>query len=602
MVTGGRFHLGNFRRVAPAVQVPLESPALYQGQPWSEVEEQHRRSNLGTDPLSGLNTGLQPESIIPEYLVPVGESGLYVSPNEPVDPWDCDRYPNSPYCGSPGVDPIAFGSLSPLSVYPRIQATPDRSEVCIDVGASVFGVALAPFQACYRAPWAQPRRSPPRPAILGEGDPWYPLDLPDPLPGEMECYFSIEIGQPVLAAPETPDPNDPGYYNGNMYVFTEGGLRGVPIGYTYWKINPSLPLTSGNSTLVLICQTTSAYSAHPGGVIYRTVYPSPGRGTIDFLVPLGNLTRESCPPEPRTPYRFPGADAPPYRPNPDPPDDPMVCNCAEIEEMLRILMLRLGTTSYPVTTPTWLMGSDQSSASHESLTQLTAWFIKQLDGLAGQFPIEVEIEDIDPTQSGNQTERVKLENIAETLAELYGLGVKSSVNGDIAINFLMRLAAEVIATKNASVVTQDYARANAAFLGYRANPKERTIDYAFDPEQLDNLEGILSTSRKKIIGWQLDDPETVVEFLQKIVFSSGLIKAVFMRRRDDVEDIVNQIRNLTDPDSDEAEAQNENWNDFIQELNNALSRFNSNSPIRPNIEDISSQIDNLNQNDGGVNG
>ena len=26
-------------------------------------------------------------------LVPVGNTGIYVTPNDPVDPWDCQRWP-----------------------------------------------------------------------------------------------------------------------------------------------------------------------------------------------------------------------------------------------------------------------------------------------------------------------------------------------------------------------------------------------------------------------------------------------------------------------------------------------------------------------------
>jgi hypothetical protein len=48
----------------------------------------------------------------------------------------------------------------------------------------------------------------------------------------------------------------------------------------------------------------------------------------------------------------------------------------------------------------------------------------------------------------------------------------------------MRLASEVIATKNAALITQDYSKANAAFLGYKGNPARREIDYSFDPAKL----------------------------------------------------------------------------------------------------------------------
>ncbi|NJO52622.1 MAG: hypothetical protein HC840_28070 [Leptolyngbyaceae cyanobacterium RM2_2_4] len=132
----------------------------------------------------------------------------------------------------------------------------------------------------------------------------------------------------------------------------------------------------------------------------------------------------------------------------------------------------MGVNQYPASVPQNLLTNlPERQIQLQSLTELFGWYVRQFDALIGEFPIDIKIQDVDPLTEGNQEQEIKLMNVAETLTELYALAAKSSINGDLHTNFLTRLAAEVIATKNASIVTQDYARANAQFLGYKGNPK-----------------------------------------------------------------------------------------------------------------------------------
>ncbi len=163
------------------------------------------------------------------------------------------------------------------------------------------------------------------------------------------------------------------------------------------------------------------------------------------------------------------------------------------------------------------------------------------------------------------------------------------MNSDVAISCLLRLAAETIATKNAAIITQDYARANALFLGYKGNPKERKINYSFNPEGLNSLETILDETEKSVMGWENDQDDTLMEYLTKLMFSAGIVKSVFFRRRGQAEDLINQFTGLFDPDSEENQQRDRDWEDFIQKLNNPESEFNINSPIKPRVRDREDQ-------------
>jgi hypothetical protein len=199
------------------------------------------------------------------------------------------------------------------------------------------------------------------------------------------------------------------------------------------------------------------------------------------------------------------------------------------------------------------------------------WIVSQIDALVGQFPIEIEIEDADPLQAGKQYKKIELPNISEALAELFGLTISGTTNSDLAINFLMRLAAETIATKNAALITQDYAKANASFMGYRGNPKEREITYNFNPANLTDFSEFLKESKGKIMGWEEDDPESIVAFLQRIVFSAGIIKSVFFRDKRAMERLQKELDRITKSDSTDSD---EKWREFIRFVNDPTSQFN----------------------------
>jgi hypothetical protein len=211
----------------------------------------------------------------------------------------------------------------------------------------------------------------------------------------------------------------------------------------------------------------------------------------------------------------------------------------------------------------------QPEVSIYNLSNYLAWFIRQFDLLVGQFPIEIEIEDTDPATKGNQTKRVELPNLSEALAELYGVGLSGSINADLAINFLMRLSAEVMATKNSSLITQDYAKANASFLGYRGNPMKREVDYAFNPAKLDSLEDFLQNTKGNIVGWGEDDKETVVAFLQRLMFAAGIIKAAYMRNSKQLDRLKAEMKSLFENPEDDEE-----WKKFIATINDPASPFN----------------------------
>lgn len=257
---------------------------------------------------------------------------------------------------------------------------------------------------------------------------------------------------------------------------------------------------------------------------------------------------------------------------------------AELIQRLEQLKTTIGVDEFPVTMPETLLAyRDGKTSQLANFAQWMAWYIRQFDAIAGQFPIEIEVTDIDPATEGNQTRKVSLPNISETLAELYGLSVTSSVNADLAINFLMRLTGEILSIKTAGIVTQDHARAISEFLGYRGNPAKREVPCNFDLNNLDSLEKILKESKATITGWKNDDKETVVGFLQRLMFSAGIIKQVFFRNSDRLADLKEELTSMGSTEGDDAA-----WQEFLRFINDPQSAFNlrNTSDATPRVKDI----------------
>jgi hypothetical protein len=201
----------------------------------------------------------------------------------------------------------------------------------------------------------------------------------------------------------------------------------------------------------------------------------------------------------------------------------------------------------------------------QSITELAVWQAIQLDGLLGQFPINIKIKDTDLSQQGNQEKTVKLWNISEALAELYAVSVKSSVVGDAQTQMLARLAAEAVATHAGVAVNQDYVQAIASYLGFASSTPPRKLKFAFDLTEPDSLDKLMKTVDKQIVGFQDDDKNTVQDYLEKLMFAAGIIKSVYYRKPSQVPELLKQMASIFSTEGSEEEK--EQWKQFLLQMN-----------------------------------
>lgn len=608
-----------------------------------KVPQDTRASDDGFNPF---------EMIIPvgdlpvaPVLEPINDEWSISNFNEPVDEKDCAKYPASPYCENQWIDP--FGR--PFGLQPEIRT--NGCETCLYIYPVIMWLKVQPTIICHRDPNCDRPAPPPfnRDLIESLKPKRFDENPQSDLYKSPECAFRERIinrqynwhNDEVSRWLEPPQADDVYEYR-NFEVISLGKIRmsagtGVIVDSISLEKRLGFPFPIPNTDL---------YVYHFVGDLHERIFVGKKferreRGVLNAQwEEVGGTQYFSnwspiCPNAKQKPLILPPPPLPPLIPDGNQRGKrgkEMCCNdCADAKDntdkllkelkeikkalgsgklekaldaavgigddssvttIVNLLAKRIGTAKYPIEVPESLLTgtADGKTLKAESNADYLFWLTQQIDALVGEFPIDIEVVDIDPLKEGNQTKKIQIPNIAEAIAEMYGLTLKNSVNQEVELNMLLRLAAEAIATKNAAVVTQDYARANAQFLGYKANFKPRELQYNFDfsSTSLDSkskepvvLEKLLRTVKGYVQGWQLEDKETVVGFLQKLMFSAGIIKAVFFRGKGQQKELQREMNSM----ANDERAQEAKFAAFIKEINDPNSRFNRDSLDKPEIKD-----------------
>jgi hypothetical protein len=555
-------------------------------------------------------------------LTPINDDWSWSIDADPADPRDCSRYPSSPYCGE---IPLRFGP--PFGYEPEIKT--NGCETCVYIYPVIMWLKATPQVICYRDPNCN---TPPPPRENSDI-----AEFPDQTENRWvspACAATRNriirganaFNQGAKASESRGQDSSIGFglglFDGWVYAGVIRGISFASSAFTYRDVG-------GDGFPFL--ELTSQYKVFK----YQYQGKNPelrGAETTASLEYITGIKFPDCP------------DAKSPQPQPPPPsgDDSdedkkrkkrekeMCCNeCKDasgntskllreiqaikkalgtgqfekainaavgigdgsVTAIVNLIAKRIGTSTYPVEVPQSLLTGVKDGDNIlkvESVTDYMYWLTNQLDALIGEFPIDIEIKDIDPLTAGDQKKTIQLTNIAETLAEIYGLSIKGSVNQEAEQAILLRLAIEAIAIKNGVAITQDYVKANTKFLGYRGNPVDRKLNYSFDFSSLDLakkeqtvlLDAILKPTEAYVRGWENKDKETAADFFQKLMFSAGIIKAVFFRDKKQMKDVLTKADDMV---KDGLKKEDE-WKDFVQGINNPNSSYNKGKNEQPEIK------------------
>lgn len=524
------------------------------------VDVQNNSVEIDT-PVVGIKVSSDP-TIEQPYLVPLGIPGFYQSPVEPVDPHDCERWPDSPYCGGTGVNLNDFVDLG-------VDVSSNPCETCVTFSPTLGYVSLPPYTICKRkdSPECQIQpETPPTPEPGGID----PIDqqLMDYLAGyPPNCFASIQYAwhrvpdygamRPGLEYPvgfDGSNPNFPGpdpeqepteadSYGNKTYLFQ---------GYFFHQFGDIRLLRNG--PFILMDQIRVNNPGIRDAILYiknlQHYYPVPtgpysydysGYGNENFCfagLAILTLGEDQPPFEPR------GQAVPPPYPLPCTPcEDDMACCSSESEELLRLIARRLGTDQFPAKVPRSLSADDGNATTQiQSLTELMGWYIRQFDALVGQFPIEITFDDVDPLKEGDQKKTLKLPNIAEALAELMGVSTLTSINSNTLVDGMVRNLIEANAAKTYALKGQYLAQAIADYLSFDTKEVRTPVPCSFTPGQTE-FDDLLRESDQKVELTHYDDQRDFEDELKELLAAAAVIKAVHYRKYRGSQDLKDQVKN-----------------------------------------------------------
>ncbi|ARV60624.1 hypothetical protein BZZ01_20220 [Nostocales cyanobacterium HT-58-2] len=188
----------------------------------------------------------------------------------------------------------------------------------------------------------------------------------------------------------------------------------------------------------------------------------------------------------------------------------------------------IGIDDYPIKVPRTLTHPEGGKIRIHNQPRFLSYLVKQIDALCGKYPIEIEIEDADLTQEGQQRERIKLPNIAETLAEIVGLLMILRTESDATLSATIRGMIEAGATKQTATLAYEYAKANAEYLGYKGRQVEQELSMAFTPGE-EQLDKVLKEATIKYRGWENDDNQDLNDHLAPLLELAAMWKAANFR-------------------------------------------------------------------------
>lgn len=518
-------------------------------------------------------------SALPDHVEQIGESNWYATPNDPVDPTNCRQWPDSPYCGRNPFDTIPLGA--------EVEIERNGCVTCVTTTPTVLFIRGPQYTVCRVSDECVAQEK------SGLGD--IPLDNPlespplisEPVaPAEGWCRVLYAGTRKITFNWSTFDEANACFVGLSEFTESEVTMPGVAVGGVFngpWASDPFIRTSYRSARFTEVRAYKSVCVYVTGQAPQKNPRPS-----IFYLITFEYIDYEidgEIPPPPPDSLLIFDSCKDPVRPPPVPPrprGDDDVCNCEELEDMIAQIYLKVGVPDFPFQVPQTIYGRSDKVSKLKSIPEIFAWLTYQMDALVGEWPVAIEIEDTDPTKKGNQRFRADIPNVAEGIAELFGLAYKTDTQTDILTEMVLRLVSEVISIKNSSIVTQDYVKANASFLGYRGNARRRRVPYSFDPAKLDDFNGLLTSTTKDVVGWVDDDPETVVSYLQHLQFAAGIIKAAFMRPGGEARELLDSIRNI----AEEGANGEESWANFLSFLNRDTSPLHRNAPTKPQATEI----------------
>lgn len=265
----------------------------------------------------------------------------------------------------------------------------------------------------------------------------------------------------------------------------------------------------------------------------------------------------------------------------------------------------IGLQELPASLPSSLIQKQNVSVKQTdipSIVKLFGWYIERFDEIVGQWEIPIEIKDTDPTTPGDQSQIIKLPNIAETLAEMFQLMFLTNINSEVVLNIVMRNLAETGADKQQNFVTYKLLQSLTDWVGFKQKDIQLEMPLTFTLNKT-RYDEILKESLVKVGCVEFDDKFGLEADLMRFREAAGILQAVYKRKLDPNGDIKGQILkylldtfasvNKVEGDSNDDE---DDFEQFLRDVENGFANtagiknptepYGRNFTQRPRIRDL----------------
>lgn len=567
-----------------------------------------------------------------EGLVPVGDTGLYVTPDEPADPTDCDRYPSSPFCGG---NPF---TTALIDITPQIII--GDCDIGVRLTPALGFIKLPPVSLVYRKPECRTSESLPIEIVKDNGE---KIQVHTGCgiyrPGALKYYVKKGISGGLSNVYEdqswtgvtgfavrqiiTYKKLGSGTYEQYYDKVYEGQVvkrkEDFSYGFDIWLIE----FIDCSGTL---CRFCNIFKENLSGVDvpYRFQYKGiEGLATDDavFITSSNELPNLYIVTENDeiTPRKCPCQNYPPPPPKeiccmpqccPPPDNDLLKVLIKKVNKLSEIV----GVEEYPATLPASLISKDEGFLGNlipnpdkkiPNLTQLLGWYIERFDEVMGQFEIPIEVKDSDPTIPGDQPLGMKLPNVAESIAEMMGLLLQSTINTESLVSLTTRTLIESGQDKQQNYLNYMLLQAVVDYLGFNYKENKVKLPMAFTPGK-EKLEELLKETTLDIAVPEFDEKFNFQTDLIRLKEAAAIIKSVYFEKvnpfKDTKQEIMDKLkaaRDLAKKINKDSEQEFEKFtSDAEIGFTNTTGITDSTSPYgypyanRPKIRDISPSNEN----------
>lgn len=211
-------------------------------------------------------------------------------------------------------------------------------------------------------------------------------------------------------------------------------------------------------------------------------------------------------------------------------DDDMSQCCEETKELLLLILDHVGYNLSPIEVPSSLIDDDNSEPTIiPNIPSFLIWWFGRWDEVIGQFPQEIEIEDIDPLTKGKQKEVVKLSNVAESFVEMYAQIISVVISQQIQLDMMHRTMLTAGLNRESGIRAEEAIEAIIDYLGFDTEQKRTKIPQLFTADK-DDFSDILEESESVTRTVELKGKSNLQAQLTELLHSASIIRSRYFKK------------------------------------------------------------------------